>query len=440
MAEDAAATTHAKEGLSPSAIEHLEGSDAVASRAAPQQHARQKPDQFSLEILACTAVCPDWQSSSSAAGGAFWDRQHALTLSVPQLLLQLPAADPAQHPPKHPVELHNFDSASSWDYTQHQGPQSGLKHADGGERMEQDSSTDHAESQSTAHTVVSAVQLAFHVEVFDPGKPFQTGHSRPFISIPDLSVTHKGLRPAPAFCLDGQGSTSSALPCTEAHIAELALDIAPGRTDTLMAAMDWGKSELAHILGQTEEQLPHKRRPRSLPLLSGLLQLSPAAIVATLESATLRLRGGSPAQPVLQLEMSTLKAEAARLPDKPALKLWVQLPQLLLSLTGLPELPRGESAAIDELGDRAPQSPRGFGRSASAPSPPLRRAESSTVSLEVRIFQHMMEAHMAANLMQLDWQVPAGAPSSVISWDMLLVIYRLGQTESGLLFCAAASQ
>lgn len=440
MAIDAAATARTPEGTDPSAIESLAVNSAAASRAAPQQHARQKPDQFSLEILACTAVCPDWQSSSSAAGGAFWDRQHALTLSVPQLLLQLPAADPAQHPPKHPVELHNFDSASSWDHTQHEGPQSGLKHADGGKSMDQDSSTDHAESRCTAHTVVSAVQLAFHVEVFDPGKPFQTGHSRPFISIPDLSVTHQGLRPAPVLRLDGQGSTSSALLCTEAHIAELTMDIAPGRMATLMAAIDWGKSELAHILGQTEEQLRHKRRPRSLSLLSSLLQLNPVAVVGTIARATLRLRGGSPTQPMLQLEMSSLKAEAVRLPDEPALELSVQLPELLLSLTGLPESPKGESAATDELHDKAPQSPRGFGRSASAPSPPLRRAESSTVSLEVRICEPTLEARMAAEFMQLEWHFPAGVPSGVISLDVLLVIHCLWQTESGLLFCAAASR
>ena len=250
------------------------------------------------------------------------------------------------------------------------------------------------------HTVISAVQLAFHVEVFDPGKPFQTGHSRPFISLPRLSVTHQGLQPAPDLRLDSRGSTSGALPRTEAHIAEVTLDIAPGRMATLMAAMDWSRSELAHILGQTEEQLHSKHRPRSLPVLSSLLQLSPVAVVGTIERATLRLRGGSPTQPVLQLEMSSLKAEAARLPDEPALKLSLQLPQLLLSLTGLPETPDGGPAAPDEPDERAPQSPRGFGRSASAPSPPLKRAESSTVSIEVGMSIPYLRAPLGCWLMQ----------------------------------------
>ena len=391
---------HTQEGMSNSAMESLRASNAAASSAAPEQHAQRKLDQFSLEILACTAVCPDWQSSSTAAGGAFWERQHALTLSVPQLLLQLPPADPAQHPPKHPVELHSFDSASTLDYTQHEGPESGLRHADGSKSMDQDDSADHAESQCTGRTVVSAVQLAFHVEVFDPGKPFKTGHSRPFISIPDLRVTHQGLQPAPVLRLDSQGSTSIALLCTEAHLAELIIDIAPGRMATLMAAMDWGKSELAHILGQTAEQLHHKHRPRSLPVLSSLLQLSPVAVVGTIERALLRLRGASPTQPVLQLEVSSLKAEAVRPPDEPALELSAQLPQLLLSLTGLPKSPEGGPPAPGELGERAPQSPRGFGRSASAPSPPLKRAESSTVSIEVGISESYLTAPLGCEFTQ----------------------------------------
>ena len=71
-----------------------------------------------MEILRCRAVAPDWQDTSAASSGPYWDRHHALTLNVPQLLLQLPPTDPAKHPSQAPcggaraLTLHQLASQS----------------------------------------------------------------------------------------------------------------------------------------------------------------------------------------------------------------------------------------------------------------------------------------------------------------------------------------
>ena len=174
------------------------------------------------------------------------------------------------------------------------------------------------------------------------------------------------------------------LPCTAVHIESLLLDIAPGRLATLLAALNWARSELAHILGQTDEQMPHQRKPPSPPVLYRLLQMSPVRVSSTVQSASLRLRGVSPMQPALELEMKGLGADAVRLPDEAAVGLSVRLPQLCLSLTGLPESPDSKAAAPEEQPERVSHSPKAFVRSASAPSPPLRRTETAASNLEVQ--------------------------------------------------------
>lgn len=353
----------------------------VGASAAASGAAQERREQFSLEILRCRAVCPDWQDSSPAPGRPHWQRQHALTLSVPQLLLQLPPTEPAQHPLVHPVEVHSFDSASP----KCSASRDGSNTARGGHATHCSKQQSH-ESIARDGTVVSAVHLAFHVEVFDPGKAPQAGHSSsPFISIPDVSATYQGLQPAPEVSSETPTSSPILVPCTKVHIASILMDVAPGRLATLLAAVDWGKSELAHILGQADKQAPHMRRAKSLPVLSRLLRLSPGMVSGTVETLIARMRGVSHLQPTLQLDMAGLGLDAVRLPDEAAVGLHLQLPQLKLALTGLPQSSSDNQATAgpENQSSRALQSPKSFGRSASAPSPPLRRAVTAASNVEV---------------------------------------------------------
>lgn len=60
--------------------------------------------QFSIAILRCRAVCPDWKDASRQDGGHGSSSDIAV-LGIPKLLLQLPATNPANHPSIHPVEV-----------------------------------------------------------------------------------------------------------------------------------------------------------------------------------------------------------------------------------------------------------------------------------------------------------------------------------------------
>ena len=346
---------------------------AAGSQAAPE-----RKDQFSLEIVRCRALAPDWQGTSAASSRPYWDRQHALTLNVPQLLLQLPPTNPAKHPAKHPVEVHSFDSASGSAPAARDDAQEGSAH-----ESSTPSIPGYEGSAQRESTVISAVQLAFHVEVFDPGKASHVGYTSPFISIPDISMTVQGLQPAPDVTPDARASRPVLLPATRMQIPNAILDVAPGRLAVLLAAITWGQGELAHILGRTAEQTPHQHRPPAMPLMSRLMRLSPVIAVAEVQRCSLRLRGASPMQPALQLDVTGLEAEAVRLPEE-AVGLRVKLPQLHLGLMGLPELSNAEESAPDDEGlEQASRSPKGLGRSASAPSPPLTRAETPPLKLEV---------------------------------------------------------
>lgn len=367
------------------AVVDAEGQDRIA--ATNSQAAPERKGHFSLEIVRCRAVAPDWQDTSAASGRPYWDRHHALTLNVPQLLLQLPPTDPAKHPSQHPVEAHSFDSASA----STRAPQDSAEE-DSVRESSIPSFQGHEASAQRESTVISAVQLAFHVEVFDPGKASNVGYTRPFLSIPDVSMTFQGLQPAPSVSPDSSASRPVMLPATRLQIPNAILDITPGRLAVLLAALTWGQGELAHILGQTAEQAPQQHKAPAMPLLSRLMRLSPVIVTAILQKGSLRLRGVSPMQPALQLEMTGLETEAVRLPDEAA-GVKMKLPQLLLALTGLPESSDPEEPALDGKGSkRASRSPTGLGRSASAPSPPLRRAETPSVTLEVVLFVHICKA------------------------------------------------
>ncbi len=387
-AVDGAENTRPADGL-PGEAQNAADAERHSRHAAADSRAPPKrKDQFTMEILRCRAVAPDWQDTSAASSGPYWDRQHALTLNVPQLLLQLPPTNPAKHPSKHPVEVHSFDSASASAPAAQDDAEEGSKH---------ESSTPSIPTYETSAqqepTVITAVQLAFHVEVFDPGKASRVGYTSPFISIPEISMTYQGLQPVPSVTPDASASRPDLLPATRLQIPNAIFDVAPGRLAVLLAAITWAQGELAHILGQTAEQTPHQHRPPAMPLMSRLMRLSPVIAVATVQKCSLRLRGASPMQPALQLDMTGLEAEAVRLPEE-AVGLRVKLPQLLFALRGLPESSDAEESAPESEGlEKASRSPKGLGRSASAPSPPLMRAETPSLKLEV-VFSHARRAFL----------------------------------------------
>lgn len=61
-------------------------------------------EQFSIEIIRCCAVCPDWQDNALIEAPVS-GRPDIVVLGVPHLLLQLPATSPAHHPRVHPVQV-----------------------------------------------------------------------------------------------------------------------------------------------------------------------------------------------------------------------------------------------------------------------------------------------------------------------------------------------
>ena len=65
-----------------------------------------RADQFSIEIVRCRAVCPDWRDVALVEASTT-GRPDTLVLGIPYLLLQLPPQDPAQHPRRHPVQVSN---------------------------------------------------------------------------------------------------------------------------------------------------------------------------------------------------------------------------------------------------------------------------------------------------------------------------------------------
>ena len=88
--------------------------------ARPPQHtaAEEQPspidtaDQFSIEIIRCRAVCPDWRDVALVEASTT-GRPDTLVLGIPYLLLQLPPKDPAQHPRRHPVQVSKFPQVRS---------------------------------------------------------------------------------------------------------------------------------------------------------------------------------------------------------------------------------------------------------------------------------------------------------------------------------------
>ena len=68
-----------------------------------KKYSVKESDQFSMEIIRCRAVCPDWRHRG--ANSMTTERPDTVVLGVPHLLLQLPAHNPARHPVRHAVQV-----------------------------------------------------------------------------------------------------------------------------------------------------------------------------------------------------------------------------------------------------------------------------------------------------------------------------------------------
>jgi len=63
--------------------------------------------RFSIEIVRCRAVCPDWRDVGAPESPM--RRPDTLVLGIPHLLLQFPPSNPADHPDCHLVQVRCYD-------------------------------------------------------------------------------------------------------------------------------------------------------------------------------------------------------------------------------------------------------------------------------------------------------------------------------------------
>jgi hypothetical protein len=339
-----------EQNAGPHADEHV---DKQGEAQQPRTH------QFTLEIVRCRVLCPDWRDTSFAPGvpreGNDDLHGDALVLDVPRLLLQLPPEQPGRHPSSHPVEDIGISAEGL--------PEAATNPADA---ASQGHSPIMDSSSEAEQIVASASRLAFHVEVFDPGKWAST--KRPFLLVPDVEAIVTGPPPS-TDALGVQGlqtysiSFGSVLGTADAR-----------QLQVLIAALDWAGSELRSILGrspiQPEGSQHHQRPADAATLTAGF----PCKVQATIGRSVFRLRGASDANPVVQLDLESLSAEACRSVGRLQCDLRFNslLVQLLLGTPGAAEVqgahPDGTGSSMSP---RSPSLP--LGRSASAPQPYARR-------------------------------------------------------------------
>ena len=329
--------------------------------------------QYSVEIVRCRVLCPDWRDTAFAPGtpreaGAQGGRG-ALLLDVPYSLLQMPAHEPAQHPGVHPVQEHCSSSGAEEAAAGASGTHPAIERQDDGGCAADESRQPHA-------LIFSGRQLGFRVEVFDPGKGPAPLVGAPFLSIPGVSFAALGPRPLPVeihrppACGAWSGE-EAVVPAYEASIQSVALVADPGQLQVLRAALQWGQTEHAHVLGRTEQQAVQAAQPRA----SGgqrrgwLSAAHPCSVAVRLEQALVRLRGrDAGADPSLMLQARGLAAHACalQLPRSFAGGA-VSLVSALVSVAGVPP-----PAAPPDAAPAGPEPKKArkalFGRSASAPA------------------------------------------------------------------------
>ena len=285
-------------------------------------------EQFSVQILRCRVLCPDWRDTAFAPGnprehdeGAA-QQQHArgsLVLDVPHALLQLPLAAPAAHPDMHPVQQRSGESQ------EHSAGVSGRRSWDRGDDSTEADAGDSrpaalgwaAGDEGTAAVVFSGRQLGFRVEVFDPGKDPLPAPGPAFLGIPHVHMHGLGLQTLPGG-LRAPSSVPSGLrlPAYELNSNSVSLSADPQQLQLLRAALEWGTAEQAHILGRAAAQAAQPRQPRQRRGSGGarsLLEGPPCRLSVRVERAALALRGAA-LPPSLLLQAAC--AERARRPER----------------------------------------------------------------------------------------------------------------------------
>lgn len=334
-------------------------------------------DQFSLQILRCKILCPDWRDTSFAPGTPREvEDGHALVLDVPDFLLQLPPQAPAQHPSVHPVLEHRFGAPA-----QPAGAAQPSSYAEQ-ENMSELQETAEAEmlpqGSDAGQLVAAGAQLGFHVQVFDPGTGSVYGPRKPFLGVPAFKVlVHDGLPSVGELhCQTSSGQQPAPLYNVSAESIQVTAD--PNSVQVLMAAAEWGRNEMAHLVGVARQQAPEGAQRMHAAHSSGLLDGPPCRLSVKINSVTVRINGVDEAEPTLLVGLHALSGEVCRASD--AFMGSVSMEKLLMQLAGMPDSNPMDSQERDMVLQRPGTSL--MGRSASAPSALRRRT--GTV-LDVRL-------------------------------------------------------
>ena len=346
---------------------------AQPGEATQANHAGKSPparlDQFSLQILRCKILCPDWRDTSFAPGTPRdVEDSHALVLDVPEFLLQLPPQAPAQHPTVHPVLEHRSGA------TAHPAgaaqPSGNAEQKNRSDEMQETGDAETLPQKSDARQLIAAgAQLGFHVQVFDPGTGSVYNPRKPFLGLPAFKVLmhDKASSVSDLQCQSSSGQQPALLYDVSADSIHVIAD--PNSLQVLTAAAEWSRSEMAHLVGRTRQQTPENAQRMHAAHSSGLLDGPPFRLGVRISSVTVRINGVDESDPPLLVGLHALSGEACRVPD--AFIGSVSMEKMLLHLAGMPDLEGTDAQEHDTVLQRPGVSL--MGRSASAPSALRRR-------------------------------------------------------------------
>ena len=330
-------------------------------KAAEMERADEPPparlDQYSLQILRCRILCPDWRDTAFAPGNPRdLDDGQALVLDVPEFMLQLPPQAPMQHPHVHPVQEHRSGAPTM--------PSGSAEPS--GMREEHDAAPSEALPQGSepGQLIAAGAQLGFYVQVFDPGKGLVSGPRRPFLGVPEFKVlTNSGSSPSQDQLRETDDAQQPMLSYT-VSLDSIQVTAEPHMLQVLRAAADWGSSEMAHILGVSEQQSPEGSQRRRAQPGGSMLEGAPSRLSISVDSVAVRVNGTGEGDPPLLLGLQALSLEACRAAQ--ALTCSASFERLLVHLSGMPEPEPMEAPGLDVSTQRPGLHP--MGRSASAPS------------------------------------------------------------------------
>ena len=353
------------------------GKAAVAKRADEPPPARL--DQFSLQILRCRILCPDWRDTSFAPGNPRdADGGQALVLDVPEFLLQLPAQVPMQHLHVHPVQEHRSGAPTM--------PSGSAQPSGGGGQQDAAPADTPPHGLDPGQLITAGAQLGFYVQVFDPGKGFASGPRRPFLAVPEFKMlTHTEPRREEDLT-HAAGGEKQPMTSYAVSLDSLQVTAEPHMLQVLRAAADWGSSEMAHILGVSEQQTPEGTPAPGAQQDSSLLAGPPFRLSIGVNSLSVRVNGSVDADPPLLLGLHALSVEASRAPQ--SFMCGASFERLLLHLLGMPEPEPTETQGLD----MSPQRPGGLAMGRSASAPTAYKQRTGTV-LDVRHSQSCCQIH-----------------------------------------------